>query len=59
MHGEIDLSFNKLHYGVFISQLIRYSRVCGSYLMEYISLSWLDIPEHVVPIRISLIEGCC
>ena len=26
--------------------------------MEYISLSWSDIPEHVVPIRISLIECC-
>jgi len=25
----------------------------------YISLSWYDIPELVVPIRISLIEGCC
>jgi hypothetical protein len=27
--------------------------------MEYISLSWYDIPELVVAIRISLIEGCC
>jgi hypothetical protein len=27
--------------------------------MEYIYLSWYDIPELVVPIRISLIEGCC
>jgi hypothetical protein len=27
--------------------------------MEYISLSWYDIPELVVPIGISLIEGCC
>jgi hypothetical protein len=27
--------------------------------MEYISLSWYDIPELVVSIRISLIEGCC
>jgi hypothetical protein len=27
--------------------------------MEYISLSWYDIPDLVVPIRISLIEGCC
>ena len=27
--------------------------------MEYISLRWYDIPELVVPIRISLIEGCC
>jgi len=27
--------------------------------MEYISLSWYAIPELVVPIRISLIEGCC
>ena len=27
--------------------------------MEYISLSWYDIPELVVNIRISLIEGCC
>jgi hypothetical protein len=27
--------------------------------MEYISLSWHDIPELVVPIRISLIAGCC
>ena len=27
--------------------------------MQYISLSWYDIPELVVPIRISLIEGCC
>ena len=27
--------------------------------MEYISLSWYDIPEIVVPIRISLIKGCC
>jgi len=26
--------------------------------MEYIFLSWYDIPELVVPIRISLIEGC-
>ena len=26
--------------------------------MEYISLSWCDISEFVVPIRISLIEGC-
>jgi hypothetical protein len=26
--------------------------------MEYTSLSWYDIPELVVPIRISLIEGC-
>ena len=27
--------------------------------MEYISLSWSDIPELVVPIMISLIEGWC
>jgi hypothetical protein len=27
--------------------------------MEYMSLSWCDTPELVVPIRISLIEGCC
>ena len=27
--------------------------------MEYISLRLYDIPELVVPIRISLIEGCC
>jgi hypothetical protein len=27
--------------------------------VEYISLSWSDIPELVVPIMISLIEGCC
>ena len=27
--------------------------------MEYISLSWYDTPELVVPISISLIEGCC
>jgi hypothetical protein len=27
--------------------------------MEYISLSWYDIPELVIPIRISMIEGCC
>ena len=26
--------------------------------MEYLSLIWYDIPELVVPIRISLIEGC-
>ena len=26
--------------------------------MEYIFLSWSDIPELVVPIKISLIEGC-
>jgi hypothetical protein len=29
------------------------------YIMKYISLSWYDIPELVVPIKISLIEGCC
>jgi hypothetical protein len=28
-------------------------------IMGYISLSWYDIPELVIPIRISLIEGCC
>ena len=28
-------------------------------LYEYISLSWSGIPELVVPILISLIEGCC
>jgi hypothetical protein len=28
-------------------------------LMKYISLSWYNIPELVVPIKISLIEGCC
>ena len=27
--------------------------------MEYIYLSWYDIPELVVPVKISLIEGCC
>ena len=27
--------------------------------MEYIYLSWYDIPEPVFPIRISLTEGCC
>jgi len=27
--------------------------------MEYISLSWSDISELVVPIMISLIESCC
>ena len=27
--------------------------------MEYISLSWYDIPELVVPIRIPLIDNCC
>jgi hypothetical protein len=26
--------------------------------LEYISVSWYDIPERVVPIRIALIEGC-
>jgi hypothetical protein len=26
--------------------------------MEYVSLSCYDIPELVIPIRISLIEGC-
>jgi hypothetical protein len=23
------------------------------------TLSWYDIPEHMVPVRISLTEGCC
>jgi hypothetical protein len=27
--------------------------------MEYTSLRWYDIPELVMPIRISLIKGCC
>ena len=27
--------------------------------MEYISLRWYDIPDLVIPIKISLIEGCC
>jgi len=27
--------------------------------MEYISLSWYEISELVVPIMMSLIEGCC
>jgi hypothetical protein len=27
--------------------------------IEYISLSWYDIPDIVVTISISLIEGCC
>ena len=27
--------------------------------MDYASLSWFDITELVVPIRFSLIEGCC
>ena len=27
--------------------------------MVYISLSWYDIPEFVIPIRISLIDGYC
>jgi hypothetical protein len=27
--------------------------------MEYISISWSDVPEFVVPFVISLIEGCC
>ena len=27
--------------------------------MEYVSLSWSDIPDLLVPIMISLIEGCC
>jgi hypothetical protein len=27
--------------------------------MEYISLSWFDIPELMVAIMISLIECCC
>jgi hypothetical protein len=27
--------------------------------IEYISLSWYDIPELVVPIQTSLKEGCC
>jgi hypothetical protein len=25
----------------------------------YIYICWYDIPELVIPIRISLIEGCC
>jgi hypothetical protein len=25
----------------------------------YISLNWYDIPELVIPIMISLLEGCC
>jgi hypothetical protein len=29
------------------------------YIYIYMSLSWYDIPKLVVPIRISLIEGCC
>jgi hypothetical protein len=29
------------------------------HMENIISLSWFDIPELVVPIRISLIEGCC
>jgi hypothetical protein len=28
-------------------------------IMEYISLTAYDSPEFVVPIRISLIAGCC
>jgi hypothetical protein len=31
----------------------------ASLYMEDISLRWYDIPKLVVPIRISLIEGCC
>jgi len=27
--------------------------------MEYIFLNWCDIPELLLPIRISLIEDCC
>jgi hypothetical protein len=27
--------------------------------MDYISLSWSEILELVVPIKMSLIEGCC
>jgi hypothetical protein len=32
---------------------------CCYIYMEYISLSWFDIPELVVPIEISLIESSC
>jgi len=28
-------------------------------ILDYMSLSWYDILDHVVPIRISLIEGSC
>ena len=49
--------------GVFLLVTIgklKSSRLSEHHLhMEYISLNRYDIPELVVPIRVSLIEGCC
>jgi hypothetical protein len=41
----------------FICNNIPAAPVYGVYI--YIYLRWYDIRELVVPIRISLIEGCC
>jgi hypothetical protein len=48
----IMCSFLNYCYVILILQIITY------FYMEYISLSWYDIPELVVLIMISLIEGC-
>jgi hypothetical protein len=43
-----------------INFLFKYVATFQQHLyMEYISLSWYDLPWLVVPIMFSLIEGCC
>jgi hypothetical protein len=48
-----DFNFPIVHFPFICSNIPQHLH------MEYISLSWCDIPELVIPIRISVIEGCC
>ena len=52
---SVDMIFQSLCFLSWFpySQLIRYSRVCGSN-HDFLTLSWYDIPELVFPIMISL-----
>ena len=57
LHLKID-SEGRLRTKLLQKRRFQFSH-CEHLHMEYISLTWYAIPEHVDPIRISLIESCC
>ena len=59
LHRETD-SYGRPRTKLYDERDDLYTTIFKQHLyMEYISLSWSDIPDLVVPIRISLIVGSC
>ena len=58
LHLELDCE-SRLRTQLYEKRLFEFSH-CELFInMEHLSLSWYDIPELVVHIRISLIKDCC